>query len=60
MSFDATAFDSTIPSDVSNKVIARLRARGFAQHVVADRIAAAVQASYAGKGSRFRVYGFRV
>ena len=46
MSLDATAFDSTIPSDIYHKVIARLEARGFAQHVVAERIEAALQASY--------------
>ena len=46
ISFDATAFDSTIPSDVCMKVVAKLRARGFDTHVVRDRIAEALKVSY--------------
>lgn len=45
-SLDATAFDSTIPADVYEKVIARLRAKGFERHVVNDRIKRALAASY--------------
>ncbi len=45
-SLDATAFDSTIPGDVYEKVIARLRAKGFETHVVHDRIKRALAASY--------------
>lgn len=36
-SLDATSFDFTIPGDVYEKVISRLRARGFEQHVFHDR-----------------------